>query len=377
VQGDRDVAVVLSGGGMNGVLMELGFLLRLRLSPLWPRVGWIYGTSAGALAGTMAALDRLDDLERFLIELRVEDTFRPHRLWQLPLLGLHDYRLPETVARAFGEPELIGAALASAPIELVVLTTDLTDGNDGADGYEVATSSRTAPPAELAQAIFASSAISALVLPLRVGERISTDGSWVRNYPLGYAYAQPAAKLIAAFRYLPRYPQMTAAGLASLRRRLERFGRVPPIRAFVAELREAEERAERGEPAHLGDMIVRLARVAVMRNTLLEERTADEKDQAIRELAALRRDVLALAGDRAAEVDARFAAARFPFGANRIVPRVTVHGSSEGISLDPGWRSQKPWTEADKRRLIARGYELTDDALAANATLIEPSGASS
>ena len=45
----RDVAVVLSGGSMNGVLMELGFLRRLRESELWPRVGWIFGTSAGAL----------------------------------------------------------------------------------------------------------------------------------------------------------------------------------------------------------------------------------------------------------------------------------------------------------------------------------------
>jgi hypothetical protein len=170
---------------------------------------------------------------------------------------------------------------------------------------------------------------------------------------------------------------MTAAGIATLRRRLERFGRVPPVRAFVAELREAEGRAERGEPAHLAEMIVRLARVAVMRNTLLEERTADEKDQSIRELAALRRDLLALAGRRAEEIDARFAAARFPFGGDRIVPRVTVRGSSEGISLDPGWRNQKPWTEDDKRRLIGRGYKLTDDALDANETLIEPSGASS
>ena len=48
---ERDVAIVLSGGGMNGVLLELGFLRRLRDSSLWPRVGRIYGTSAGALAG--------------------------------------------------------------------------------------------------------------------------------------------------------------------------------------------------------------------------------------------------------------------------------------------------------------------------------------
>ena len=63
----RDVAVVLSGGGINGVMLELGFLRRLSETDLWPRIGWIYGTSAGALVGMMTALGRLDDLEEFLL----------------------------------------------------------------------------------------------------------------------------------------------------------------------------------------------------------------------------------------------------------------------------------------------------------------------
>ena len=109
----RDVAVVLSGGGINGVLLELGFLERLREDPLWERVGWIYGTSAGALCGTMAALDRLPDLEQFLLELRAEDAFRPRRIWQLPFGGLHDYTLPATIADRIGDDEEIGSALAS------------------------------------------------------------------------------------------------------------------------------------------------------------------------------------------------------------------------------------------------------------------------
>src|SRR5919106_5948320 len=100
----KDVAVVLSGGSVNGVLMELGFLQRLRETSLWPRVGWIYGTSAGALSGCMAALERLDDLERFLYQLQPEETFRPNRLWRLPLLGLHDYALPRTIAERVGDP---------------------------------------------------------------------------------------------------------------------------------------------------------------------------------------------------------------------------------------------------------------------------------
>ena len=91
---DRDLALVLSGGGMNGLLLELGFLKRLREDPLWERVAWIYGTSAGALCGMMGALDRLDALEEFVLDLRPEETFRPNRLWQTPLNGLHDYALP-------------------------------------------------------------------------------------------------------------------------------------------------------------------------------------------------------------------------------------------------------------------------------------------
>jgi len=113
----RDVAVVLSGGGINGVLLELGFLKRLRESPLWPRIGCIFGTSAGAVTGTSAALDRLDELERFLFSLRPEDTFRPQRLWRTPLLGLNDYTLPQTIAERLGDPtELAGDATPSLPV---------------------------------------------------------------------------------------------------------------------------------------------------------------------------------------------------------------------------------------------------------------------
>src|SRR5919198_458338 len=331
----RDVALVLSGGGVNGVLMELGFLQRVRESELWPRIGWIYGTSSGALAATMAALDRLEDLEEFLVSLQPEETFRPHRLWQLPL---------------------------------VVLATDVTGDEDpaGRKLLELAYSSRTTPPGEFAQAVVASAAISALVLPLRVGDRIATDGGWVRNFPLGYAYSKAAVETIVAFRYLPRYPRMGAAPIEYLRRRLERFGRVPPIRALVGELREAEARAERGEPAHLVEMIARLMRVSILRNSVLEERIADATDESIRELESLRRDVIALAGRRsklARAIDERFADAQFPFRHERRVPRITVHASVDEIRLEPGFRTQKPWSEDEKRALIRRGYDLTDAQL--------------
>ena len=70
------------------------------------------------------------------------------------------------------------------------------------------------------RAVFASAAISALVLPLPVGDRIVTDGGWVRNFPLGCALDRPDVELVVAFRYVPRYPHLGVESLVRLRRRL-------------------------------------------------------------------------------------------------------------------------------------------------------------
>jgi len=324
----------------------------------------------------MAALDRLDDLERFILALRPEDTFRPHRLWRLPLLGLYDYTLPATIEERLGNLVETAADLRESPIEVVVIATDLgIEAGTGEESYELAYSSRTSPPEEMAQAILASAAVNAFVLPVRVGDRIASDGGWVRNFPLGYAYERPEVELIVSFRLMPRYPAFTTLPLQAMRRRLERLGRVPPVRAFITELKEAEERSGRGEPAHLADMLARLGRIAILRNSMLEERTAREKDESITELDSLRNDIHRLIEtavhdpvERAAavrEVEERFAAARFPFRHDRHVPRIAVLGSLGDDSLEPGLRAQKPWTEEAKRGLIARGYALTDAELRA------------
>ena len=367
VGAQRDVGVVLSGGGVNGVMMELGFLRRLRESMLWPRVAAVFGTSSGALSGALAVLDRLDELEEFLMALQPTDAFRPNRLWRLPFLGLHDYALPQTIDAWFGDMTAVARQIAAAPAELVVVATDLTDEQErDGDDYELRYSSRTTPPEEFAQAVLASAAVSALVLPLRVGDRIATDGAWVRNFPLALAYDHPAVELIVAFRYLPRYPRLGVRALEPLKRRLQRFRRIPPVRAFIEEIERAEERAERGEPAHLADMIVRLARVSILRNTHREERLADERDLSLRELRSLRHDVVELVEPAVRDrVAARFDEARFPFRHDRIVPKIVVRGSVEGVGLDPGFRSQPRWSAGDKRLLIDRGYELTDEQLGA------------
>ena len=376
---ERDVAVVLSGGGMNAVVLELGFLKRLRESSLWPRIGWFFGTSAGALAGTMGALDALEELEEFLLGLRPEDTFCANRLWRLPLLGTHDYVLPRTIEERLGDPVAIAQDLARAPAEVVVIVTDVTvtagDGR-GPRLFERAYSSKLTPPEEMAQAVLASAAISALVLPVLVGDRVGTDGGWVRNYPLGYAYERPGVEQIVAFRYEPKYPIVGAGVLSGIAKRLGRYTRVPAARALHAELERAAEREARGQPAHIVDTFSRLSRVAIIRNTALEEVVAAWRDQTIGELASLREDVRQLVEDAglqqdarrrlAAEVDARFARARFPFRHDRLIPRITVTGAVGGVSLEPGFRKPRPWTLEAKRTLIETGYRLTDERLRAH-----------
>lgn len=363
-----DVAVVLSGGGMNGVLMETGFLRRLAESPLWARVGAIFGTSSGALAGAMAALGRLDALEQFLLGLEQVETFRPQRLWRLPLSGSHDYVLPRTIAARLGDPVELARALAQAERELVVLVTDVTlDAAASAAGrpFERAYSSRTTEPEELAQAVLASAAVSPLVLPRPVGDRVATDGSWVRNFPLAYAYERPEVERIVAFRYEPSYPQPGAAAARAAAGRLRRYRRLPAARALLEELEQSAARAERGEPVHALDTFVRLARVAILRNTALEEARAQERDLALAELDALREDVLALVSDAEERraVAARFAATRFPYRHDRRIPCVTVSGTAGAESLEYGLRRARPWTEAAKRALLARGYALGAEAL--------------
>jgi predicted acylesterase/phospholipase RssA len=367
--GPGDVAVVLSGGGMTGIVMELGFLQRLRESELWERAGVFFGTSAGALAGCMAVLDRLEEFEEFLLDLRPEDTFRAHRLWRLPLLGTHDYVLPRTIAERLGDPIDLAHDLAAAHRELVAIVTDVTPPPDERVTdrlFERAYSSRTSPPEEMAQAVLASAAISALVLPIAVGDRIGTDGGWVRNYPLGYAYDRPEVELIVGFRYVPRYPVLGAGVLRSAANRLRRYSKLPAARQIVDELEEALKREERGLPAHIADIFSRLSRVSIIRNTELEEVVAEWRDRSVTELRALRDDVLAIVAERpelASKVEARFGAAQFPFRHDRVIPRITVVGEANGASLDPGFHNPKPWTVEEKRELIAYGRVAADGAL--------------
>ena len=355
------------------MLLELGFLKRLRESPLWQRIGWIYGTSAGALSGTMATLDRLDDLETFLLELEPEDAFRLRRVWQMAG-GLHDYTLPATIAERLGNPHELGSSLARAEIELVVIATDVSGYVDVDESrtYELAYSSHSTAHETMGRAILASAAVSGLVLPISVDGVIATDGGWVRNFPLEHAYHNSEVDEIVAFRYVASYRPTNLAFLGRMRERLDRFRAVPPVRALLAEIRLAEERAARGEPAHYGELIVRLMRVTIARNTVLEERLAADRDTSVAELRRLQDQVVGRAVGAAppwrrrrlqTELEGMFSAARFPFRHERHVPMLVVRGSPGEHALDPTFRSDAPWALDDKRALIERGYALTEQAL--------------
>jgi hypothetical protein len=181
---------------------------------------------------------------------------------------------------------------------------------------------------------------------------------------------------VVAFRHIPRYAHLGAEPLLRLRRRLQRFRAVPPIRSLIAQLDEAEARERRGEPVHFGDMLVRLMRVAIQRNTALEERLAAERDAACRELESLREDLIRVAReharpgrrDRAARaVEERFARSPLPRG----VPQIIVRGSGGHDSLELGFRSSSEWSERAKRALIARGWSAADAEVRAYETLLE------
>lgn len=372
---EPSTALVLSGGSVNGIFLQLGFLKAVRASGLWPQVGWVYGTSAGALSGWAAALDAVDAHERFLMEMQPADVFEAHDLWRTPFVGLHRYRLPETVTERLGDPVELAKELKTGPRELTVVTTDIGLSRSSAeshDPFERGFSSRGEEPETFVAALFASAAISTFVLPIRIGESVYADGGWVRNFPLAYAYREPAVQQIVGCRYRASASGFAGRGLNSLHSRISRLARIRVARGVEVELREAIERQERGEPMHLVDTIARLSHIAVYRNSDLEVQLADERDRSLQALHDVRERVRTAIvsssrGGRRTELlgalDEAFSSAGFPFERGRVVPRLVVDVSTpDGVRLDVS-RRRVSWSDEEKLALVAHGQRLTEDAL--------------
>ena len=211
----------------------------------------------------------------------------------------------------------------------------------------------------MGRAILASAAISGLVLPI-TARRADRDRRWLgAELPVRARVPQPGRRGDRRVPLRGELPADDAAYLERTRERLERFRAVPPVRALLAEVRLAQERAARGEPAHYGELIVRLMRVAFARNAVVEERIAHERDTSVDELRRLQEDVTAAAVAAAApwrrrrlraELDARFAAARFPFRHDRHVPALIVRGTAGDVGLDPTFKSEIPWPTSSSAR---------------------------
>lgn len=370
-----DTALVLSGGSVNGIYLQLGFLQVIRESDLWPAVGWVYGTSAGAFSGWAAARDAIDEHERFLMDMQPQDVFAAHDLWRTPFLGLHHYALPDTVAERLGDPVEMARALRDGPRELTVVTIDIGLSPESArseDPYERAFSSRRDSPESFAAALFASGAISTFVLPLRIEESVYGDGGWVRTFPLAYAYREPSVHRIVGCRYRSSAVGFTGTGLHSWHHRMSRLSRVKMTRGVTAELRDAIERQSRGEPMHLIDTISRLSHIAVSRNSDLELQLADERDRSLQALHDVReqmREAIDAASrgrqrtELLAALDEAVDSADFPFRRSRVVPRLVVDLTTpEDVRLDVT-RSRATWSDEDKLALIRHGRRLTETAL--------------
>ena len=177
-----------------------------------------------------------------MLRLQPEETFRPHSLWRLPLLGSHDYRLPQTIDRAARRSRPTRAR-SSPRAGRGGRVRDRRQRGRTRQRRRARTSSPTRRarrhPETMAQAVLASAAVSALVLPRRVDDRIATDGAWVRNFPLGHAYRQAGRR---ADRQLPVPAEVSAA-----QHRLARAA-APPARALPEDPADsrADHRAARG-----------------------------------------------------------------------------------------------------------------------------------
>ena len=209
---------------------------------------------------------------------------------------------------------------------------------------------RTSTPEIMARAVLASAAITASSSPsCRRRSRPTAAGC-----ATSHSSTQPATSIVAAivaFRYVATYPASNPAPLERTRERLERFRAVPPVRVLLAEVRLAQERAARGEPAHYGELVVRLMRVAFARNAIVDERLATERETSVRGSGSYARTSHGPPYAAAplwrrkrlrSELDTLFEGARFPFRHDRHVPTVIVRGTAGSASLDPTFRGDTP-----------------------------------
>ena len=157
------------GGGINGVLLELGFLKRLSRDAVCGREsGGSTERRPARSQGRWPPSDRLDELEEFLLELQADDAFRPRAVWQFPRRAPRLHAARTTVAAS--DRVARGARIRARRRRH--RARRLRDGRAATTRRATrrATSSSSTPshstePETMGRAILASAAISGLVLP--------------------------------------------------------------------------------------------------------------------------------------------------------------------------------------------------------------------
>ncbi len=179
-------AFVLSGGGSLGAV-QAGMLQALLRAGIAPDL--VVGTSVGALNGALLAADPTvrgsEAIIRLWRGLRRQDVFRVNPLTALAgTLGRRDALFPASGLGRLLDDHLAFAAMEDAPVPLIVVATDLSDG-----GPVVLSTG----PARTA--LLASAAIPGILPAVRLDGRTLVDGAVCDNAPIGEAVAAGATEV--------------------------------------------------------------------------------------------------------------------------------------------------------------------------------------
>lgn len=162
----RKIGLALGEGAARG-LAHIGVIQELER--LGIEIGWIAGTSIGAvIGGWYAATKDSGKLERIVRDLDMREIFgvkslSPRRAGAL----LDTKRLAEWMRRLFGDP-----AIEDLPVKFAAVATDMTSGTR-------AVFSR----GNLVDAILASSAVPVMFPPARRDSSVFVDGGLVEPVP--------------------------------------------------------------------------------------------------------------------------------------------------------------------------------------------------
>lgn len=395
---ERRTALVLSGGFLERGLQQVGFLKAIQDSSLHEEVGIIIGTSVGALNGALAALGELELLDRVWMALQPDLILRRRSPIEIPF----SWSFNESLLVQFLEQQLgvsllqIAHRLQESPIEFIAISNSLVEQfaeDNGEDNgrrkknrlrmFERNYSSRHDPPEVIVEAVLASSSIPFMLPPGRVRGELNTDGAWLANLPLTYAYDYPFVERIVAFWSPPEVGPIEEEDfwkyLVPWAKKLRFLRRAPLMGRTIRALRSAVERGEKGEGIFLWNLLERLAFIQMRQHDEREIAIAKEKSMDVASLEKLYRMLIDLVDaneclDETAKaefkraVSQKFQQAQFSFKHDKpIVPIIVTADSFRSIWEVPfyGLRSLKKYRIPDekKREFIQVSYEKTKRVL--------------